>query len=61
MRNHTLSVVTPQAVQELQNARYQLKIVDAVSGAVITDPLTVTFVGTPVLKAADGMPKARPR
>ena len=48
------AVVTPPVVQELQNARYQVSFVDAVSGAPITDALNVSFVGAAQLKAADG-------
>ncbi|MBL0394112.1 hypothetical protein JJ685_23435 [Ramlibacter monticola] len=44
----------PPVVQELQNARYQVSFVDAVTGAAIADPLKVSFAGEAQLKAADG-------
>src|SRR6185503_4124911 len=47
-------VTPPPVVQELQNARYQITAVDAVTGAPVADPLKVSFVGAATLKAADG-------
>jgi hypothetical protein len=41
-------------LQELQNARYIVTFVDAVTGAAVTEPLNVKFVGAATLKATDG-------
>lgn len=49
-----LVVETPPLIQAAVNARHQIVLVDSVTGAAITDPLKLTFVGAPELKAADG-------
>jgi hypothetical protein len=47
-------VVTPPPIEAAQNLRYQLVLTDTASGQPVSDPLSVTFVGTPQVKAADG-------
>jgi hypothetical protein len=49
------TVVAPPALQALQNARYQALFLDSVTGAIITDPLKVSFKGAAKLRAADGV------
>ena len=47
-------VVTPPPIEAPQNLRYQLVMTETASGQQVSDPLAVTFVGTPQAKAADG-------
>lgn len=49
-----VQVPTAPALQAAVNARYQIVITDAVTGAQITDPLSLTFSSNATLRAPDG-------